>query len=210
MYMLIYVDDIIIISSAETATSRLISQLQKDFAIKDLGDLTYFLGIEISQCHDGLLLTQRKYIGDLLGRLNMSKINGAVTPMVATDKLSRHSGTPLLGDAITRYRSAVGALQYLVLTRPNIAFSVNKVCQFLSKPTEEHWTAVKRILRYLHDTAAYGLLIRKSSSLFLSGFSDADWAGDVDDRRSTGGHAIFLGPNLVAWHSKKQPTSLSL
>jgi histone deacetylase 1/2 len=126
--------------------------------------------------------------------------------MSVTEKLSRHDGQLLSPEDTTRYRSVVGALQYLMLTRPDIAFSVNKVCQFLQTPTEVHWTAVKRILRYLKHTSALGLHIQKSSSLLLSGFSDADWAGCPDDRRSTGGHAVFLGGNLVAWSSRKQPT----
>jgi histone deacetylase 1/2 len=92
------------------------------------------------------------------------------------------------------------------LTRPDISYSVNKVCQFLHSPTEIHWTAVKRILRYLQGTSDYGLVLRRSTSTLLSAFSDADWAGCPDDRRSTGGHAVFLGGNLVAWNSRKQPT----
>jgi histone deacetylase 1/2 len=105
-----------------------------------------------------------------------------------------------------RSRSVVGALQYLTLTRPDIAFSLNKVCQFLQTPTEVHWTAVKCILRYLKHTSSLGLHIQKSSSLLLSGFADTDWAGCPDDRRSIGGHVVFLGGNLVAWSSWKQPT----
>jgi histone deacetylase 1/2 len=107
---------------------------------------------------------------------------------------------------VTRYRSIVGALQYLTLTRPDISFSVNKVCQFLQAPTDAHWSAVKRILRYLKHTLSFGLTLHGSSSTLLSGFSDADWASCPDKRRSTGGHAVFLGGNLVAWSSRKQPT----
>ena len=94
----------------------------------------------------------------------------------------------------------------MTLTRPDLAFSVNKVCQFLHAPTTEHWTAVKRILRYVKGTLDYGLKIRKSSSLCVSGFSDADWAGSLDDRRSTSGFCIFLGSNLISWSSRKQAT----
>jgi histone deacetylase 1/2 len=105
-----------------------------------------------------------------------------------------------------RYRSVVGGLQYLTLTRPDISFAVNKVCQFLSQPTDVHWEAVKRILRYVKGTLQTGLCFRKSASTGVSIFTDADWAGCVDDRRSTSGYAIFVGPNLVSWSSKKQPT----
>jgi hypothetical protein len=100
----------------------------------------------------------------------------------------------------------VGALQYLTLTHPDISFAVNKVCQFLHTPTTVHWSAVKRTLRYIHGTPKLGLNIRKSKSLMVSAFSDADWAGSVDDRRSTGGFAVFLGSNLISWSARKQAT----
>jgi hypothetical protein len=106
-------------------------------------------------------------------------------------------------DDATRYRSIVGALQYLTLTRPDISFALNKVCQYLHSPTTDHWTAVKRILRFVKHTLGYGLHNRSSSSLMLSAFSDGDWAGCTDDRMSTGGFAVFLGPNLISWCAKK-------
>jgi histone deacetylase 1/2 len=120
--------------------------------------------------------------------------------------LSLHEGTPLGSDDSTQYRSIVGALQYLTLTRPDLAFSVNKVCQYLHASTTAHWTAVKSILRYVKDTSGLGITFRRSPSTLLSAFSDADWAGCLDDRCSTGGFAIFIGPNLVSWHARKQAT----
>lgn len=193
-------------SSSTAATDRLLTQLQADFAVKDLGSLGYFLGIEVHHTSPGLILTQRKYIQDLLKRTNMVFSNGVPTPMLPSDKLLLKTGDPLSAEDTTRYRSVVGALQYLSLTRPDISFCVNRVCQFLSAPTTAHWAAVKRILRYLHATIDLGLCITKSGSSLLNAFSDADWAGNLDDRRSTGGYAIFLGPNLVSWSSRKQPT----
>jgi hypothetical protein len=97
-------------------------------------------------------------------------------------------------------------LQYLTLTRPDISFSVNKICQFLHAPTTVHLTAAKRILRYVRETADLGLQIIRSDSMLVSGFSDADWTGCVDDRRYTGGFAVFLGSNLISWSARKQPT----
>src|SRR3954468_5840242 len=128
------------------------------------------------------------------------------TPLSTSEKLSLHDGDPLGPDDSTQYRSIVGALQYLTLTRPDISFSVNKVCQYLHAPTTAHWTAAKRILRYVQGTIHVGLTFQQSSSSLLSAFSDADWAGCLDDRRSTGGFAIFLGPNLVSWSARKQAT----
>jgi hypothetical protein len=206
MYILIYVDDIIILSSSSAATDKLLVQLQEDFAVKDLGVLSYFLGIEVHHTSTGLILTQRKYISDLLRRTNMLSSKGVPTPMLPTEKLSLDGGEKLSPDDATRYRSVVGALQYLLLTRPDISFSVNRVCQFMSAPTNVHWGAVKRILCYLHDTIALGLRFTRTGSSLLSAFSDADWAGNPDDRRSTGGYAIFLGGNLISWSSRKQAT----
>jgi histone deacetylase 1/2 len=194
------------VSSTASAADQLLKQLRIEFPVKDLGQLGYFLGIEVRHMKDGILLVQQKYVTDLLKRTNMHKAKLVSTPMASTEKLSRYEGEPLLAADITHYRSVVGALQYLTLTRPDIAFSVNNVRQFLHAPTEVHWSAVKRILRYLQHTPSLGLFIQKSDSLLLSGFVDADWAGCPDDRRSTGGHAVFLGGNLVAWSSKKQPT----
>jgi histone deacetylase 1/2 len=128
--------------------------------------------------------------------------------MVSSDKLSATDGTLLSTDDSTRYRSIVGGLQYLTMTRPDLSFAVNKVCQYLHAPRCTHWSAVKRILRYVKATLSHGLLLQPSTTSpdLLSAFSDADWAGNSDDRRSTGGYAIFYGGNLVAWSARKQAT----
>jgi hypothetical protein len=120
--------------------------------------------------------------------------------------LSAYEGTTLGPNDAKNYRSVVGALQYLTLTRPDISFAVNKVCQFLHAPTDVHWMAVKRILRYVKQDTKIGLKITKCNSMLISGFSDSDWAGSIDDRRSTGGYAIFLGSNLISWSARKQAT----
>jgi hypothetical protein len=105
---------------------------------------------------------------------------------------------------MTKYRSMVGALQHLTLTRPDISFSVNKVCQYLHSPTTSHMTTVKRILRFLQHTIDFGLHIRRSPSSMANAFSDADWVGCIEDRKFTGGFAVFLGHNLISWCAKKQ------
>jgi histone deacetylase 1/2 len=115
------------------------------------------------------------------------------TPLSMVDKLSLIDGETLSSDDSTHYRSIVGALQYITLTRPDIAFSVNKVCQFLHAPTTVHWAVVKCILRYLRGTISLGLHLSRSYSTIVSAFSDADWAGCPDDRRSTGGFCCILG-----------------
>lgn len=136
----------------------------------------------------------------------MSDCKPVNTPLSISEKLSSQGGALLGPNDSTQYRSIVGALQYLTLTRPDISFSVNKVCQYLHAPTTDHWAAVKRILRYIKHTVKLGLQINKSSSLLVSAFTDADWVGCLDDRRSTGGFAVFVGPNLVSWSARKQAT----
>jgi hypothetical protein len=202
--VLIYVDDIIVSSSSSVVVDWLLDQLQSDFALKDLGSLNYFWGIEFTKHSEGLVLTQDRYTDDIMRHVGMTNCKPMCTPLVVVEKLSARDGDPLSPDDATAYRSVVGALQYLTLTWPDISFSVNKVCQFLHAPTSVHWSVVKQIFRYLHGTRGLGVLFHKSSSLLLSVFSDVDWAGNFDDRRSIGGFAIFLGPNLIVWSARKQ------
>jgi histone deacetylase 1/2 len=206
IFVLVYVDDIIVASSSKEATYGLLKDLERDFALKDLGDLHYFLGIEVKRSREGLILSQARYATDIVQRAGMAKCKAVTTPLASSEKLSITDGVKLSSDDATRYRSVVGALQYLTLTRPDISFSVNKVCQFLHAPTTTHWSAVKRILRYVQGSLNLGLKFRPSHSMIVSAFSDADWAGCPDDRRSTGGFAVFLGPNLISWCAKKQAT----
>jgi hypothetical protein len=201
-YVLIYVDDILITSSLPHRTTTLLQQAE--FAIKDLGPLHFFLGMEAIPTSEGLILSQQRYILDLLRKSNMSDAKPIKTPMSTAHSLYLFSGDPLSDPS--SYRSLVEGLQYLSLTRPDISFAVNKVSQFMHRPTSLHLQAVKRTLRYLKSTISYGLLIRRSPSRHLQAFSDADWAGCPDDRKSTGGFCIFLGPNLISWSSHKQRT----
>jgi hypothetical protein len=198
MYVLAYVDDLIIVSSSKSATSHLLQKLDSKFAIKDLGRLHPFLGIEVQSSASGLILSQRKYISELLHKTHMSACRPVSTPMSSSEKISWQMGTPLSAVETTIYRSTVGALQYLMMTRPDIAFAVNRVCQFMQCPTDLHWTAVKRIMCYLKFTMDDGLKITRSTSDLLSAFSNFDWADCTDDRHSTGGFLVYHGPNLIS------------
>jgi hypothetical protein len=149
MYLLVYVDDIILVSSSSTAASRLVQNLRSEFAVKDLGPLRYFLGIEVAPASSGLVLTQKKYALDLLRRAGMLQCQPVLTPMTVTDRLTSTDGELLSSEDATMYRSIVGGLQYILHTRPDLSFAVNKVCQFLHAPRSPHWSAVKRILRYI-------------------------------------------------------------
>ena len=206
IFVLIYVDDIIVTSSSNEAIRGLLKDLSADFALKDLGDLHYFLGIEVKKHLNGLHLSQAKYATDLVKKAGLQGCKPSLTPLSSSEKLSLAEGKLLSQEDSTKYRSLVGALQYLTLTRPDLSFVVNKVCQFLHAPTGVHLTAAKRIVRYVKHTLNIGLNFSKSSSTLVSAFSDSDWAGCLDDRRSTGGFAVFFGPNLISWCECQQAT----
>jgi hypothetical protein len=159
--------------------------------LKDLGPLHYFLGLEVQHTMDGLCLSQSKYTRDLLDHAGMLSCKEVTTPLPSTGKISAHEDNLLSPDDATKYHSIVGALQYLTLTRPDISFSVNKVCQYLHVLTMVHLTIVKRILWFLKHTLGMGLSIRQSSSTMVSAFFDADWARCTDDRKSTRGFCYF-------------------
>lgn len=204
MFVLIYVDDIIVASSSSEGTTLLLRALGSDFAWKDLGDLHYFLGIEVNKVDDGLIMCQSKYASDVIKRTGMTNCKPVSSPLSTSEKLSEYDGVPLGPEDSTKYRSIVGTLQYLTLTRPDISFALNKICQYLHSPTTTHWTAAEHVLRYVKHTLQLGLKISRSNSTLVTGFSYADWAGCVDDRQSTGGFAIFLEKNLISWSARKQ------
>jgi hypothetical protein len=201
IYMLVYVDDIIITGTHPNVISDIITKLQSEFPLKDLGPLSYFLGIQVTRDATGLHLCQTKYITELLHKTNMSGAKPSKSPCTSGSKLSRLDGEALTDP--TSYRQVVGALQYCTLTRPEIAYSVNQLCQHMHAPSSTHWIAAKRVLRYLQGTTNHGLYYTKSP-LQLNAFCDSDWAGCPDDRRSTTGFAVFLGDCLISWSAKKQ------
>jgi Reverse transcriptase (RNA-dependent DNA polymerase) len=203
-YILIYVDDILITDSNQQHISLYISHLHNTFSLKDLGPLHYFLGIETTQTSQGLHISQTKYLKSLLIKTNMVAAKPCSTPMATNSSLSLLD-SPSFEDPHL-YRSIVGALQYATITRPDLSFTVNKVSQFMHNPTVNHWSAVKRILRYIHGTLSHGLTFHSNSSITLQAYSDADWAGSLDDRCSTSDYCLFLGQNLISWSAKKQPT----
>lgn len=173
-----------------SVSSRLLSFIQRlgtHFAMKDLGDLHFFLGIEAKRTSTALVLTQTKYTLDLLTRTHMQDSKPCPTPLASGSKLSAYDGAPL-SDA-TEYRSLVGALQYLPLTRPDICYAVNQVCQFMHALTTVHLQAVASY----GGSLGLGLTITPGPLTTFFAFSDADWAGCPDSRRSTTGFCVFLG-----------------
>lgn len=199
LLVLVYVDDIILTGSHKAVLESLVQHLKSTFVLKDLGALTYFLGIEVSRCREGLLLSQHKYMVDLLRRHNMDGSKPVTTPMATSSNLS------VSGDVDPKeYRSAIGGLQYLTMTRPDISFAVNKLAQSMSRPTANDWLGVKRIMRYLKGSIHHGLLLRCPQSLQLTAYSDSDFGGNIQDGKSTSAYIIFLDSAPLSWRSRKQ------
>jgi hypothetical protein len=201
-YLLVYVDDLVITENAPSFVHSVIQQLGALFSLKDMGSLHYFLGIEVIPTPVSLLLSQHQYVRALLATTSMSGAKNVSTPLSSTQSLQLDDGTAAVDSS--HFRRIIGSLQYLTLTRPDISFAVNKLYQFMHRPTITHWTVAKRLLRYLKHTICHGLQLRKTGNTALRTYSDADWADNIDDRTSTSAYISFLGSNPISWSSKKQ------
>ncbi|KAL6269518.1 hypothetical protein ACE6H2_026429 [Prunus campanulata] len=200
--LLLYVDDIILTGSSPQLVQTVIDDLGAVFDMKDMGRLAYFLGLQVSYgSTGGIFVHQTKYAQELLNKAGMTNCKACPTPCKPHNQVLQTAGQPLTDP--TLYRSLVGALQYLTFTRPDLSYSVNTVCQYMTTPTEAHFDLVKRILRYIQGTIQYGIHFT-TGPWHLQAYSDADWAGDLNTRRSTTGFVVFLGNNPISWQSKKQ------
>jgi hypothetical protein len=191
----VYVDDIIITGDDETEIRQVKDSLGKQFEVKDLGQLRYFLGIEIARSPKGILLSQRKYVLDLLSETHMLGCRSASTPIDLNHKLSVECGNPVNKE---RYQRLVGRLIYLCHTRPDISYVVSVVSRYMHDPRKEHLEVVYRILRYLKSSPGKGIIFKSHGHLNVEGYCDADWVSCPDDRRSTSGYCVFVGGNLVS------------
>ncbi|GKB88311.1 ribonuclease H-like domain-containing protein [Tanacetum coccineum] len=180
----------------------IIASLHNEFAMTDLGSLNYFLGISAQRSAFGLFLSQSKFAKEILERAYMQNCNMYWTPVDIESKLS--DGNPVSDP--TLYRSLAGALQYLTFTRPDLSYAVQQVCLYMHDPRDLHFTALKRILRYVCGTLDYGLQLYVSTTTQLRAYTDADWAGCPVTRRSTSWYYLFLGDNLLSWSTKCQVT----
>jgi len=167
-----------------------------------MGQPHYFLGIEIIPTTNGIFLSQHRYIRELLQRFDMEGAKPSSTPLSSTTMLQLNDCTAAT-DA-TEYHRIIGGLQYLNLTRPDLSYSINKLSQFMHKPTSLHLQHLKRVLRYIKLTMNHGLMLSKKMKNNLLAYSDADWGGNHDDRTSTSAYIIFFGCNPISWLSRKQ------
>ena len=194
IYLVVYIDDIVIIGNDSAGILCLKSHLHSQFQIKDMGPLKYFLGIKVAQSSSGIAISQRQYALDILTETGMLDCCPSDTPMDPNVKLLPSQGEPLEDPG--RYRRLVDRLNYLTVTRPDITFAVSLLSQFPKAPTDSHWNAAMRILRYIKNAQGHGLLYEDKGNAKIVCYSNADWAGSPLDTRSTPGYCVLIGGNL--------------
>ncbi|GJQ95686.1 retrovirus-related pol polyprotein from transposon TNT 1-94 [Tanacetum coccineum] len=198
----IYVDDIIFASTDHNACNIFSKEMSSKFQMSMMGQMSFFLGLQVSQSPGGIFINQAKYALETLKKYGMDLSDPVDTPMVDRLKLDED----LMGIPVdqTRFRGMVGSLMYLTASRPDLVFAVCMCARYQAKPTKKHFEAIKRVFRYLKGTINMGLWYPKDNAMSLTAYADADHAGCQDSRRSTSGSAQFLGDRLVSWSSKKQ------
>lgn len=206
----LYVDDIVLVGNERHIIARAKGSLQSCFEVKDMGEVNYILGIHVKRdkqlglCH----LSQRRYVCMLLDRFGMTDCHPVKMPINTGEKISGDMCPKEEKDKLDLerfpYRSLIGSLMYAaVCTRPDISYVVMKLSQYLNDPGMGHWIAAKRVLRYLKGTMDYGPTYSKESKKLI-GFADADWGGDLDERKSTSGYVFMMGGAPISWASRKQ------
>ncbi|RVW69235.1 Retrovirus-related Pol polyprotein from transposon TNT 1-94 [Vitis vinifera] len=203
----IYVDDIVFGSTSSECALDFSKEMKSEFEMSMVGELTYFLGFQVKQLKDGIFLSQSKYARELVKNFGLESTKHFRTPMPTNLKLSKDESGK--GVEETLYRSMIGSLLYLTASRPDIAFSVGVCARYQACPKESHLIALKRIIRYIAGTLELSLWYPFDTHSDVACYTDADWAGNVDDRKSTSGGCFYIGNCLVAWMSKKQ-NSISL
>jgi len=197
----IYVDDLIYTGNDEDMMNGFKNSMISVFDMTDLGKMQFFLGIEVIQRTDGNFICQKKYAIDVLKRFAMAESNPVSSPIVPGVKLNKDDQGVQVDESY--YRQIVGSLMYLTTTRPDMMFSVSLISRFMSRPTELHLQAAKRILRYLQGTTNFGILYKREGMDELHAFTDSDYAGDLEDRKSISGYVFLMSSGVVSWLSKK-------
>ena len=199
----VYVDDLIVTGSRSEDVDSFKKQMKEVFEMSDLRSLSTYLGIEINQRPDCISLSQGGYAHHILEKRGLLNCNSSQTPLEARVKFSKNGGGSRVDPTV--FRSIVGSLRYLTHTRPDLLYLVGILSRYMETPTSDHLSAANRILRYVKGTLNFGLIYLKcqvQDALF--GYSDSDFVGHVDDRRSTSGHVFFMGSSIVSWGSMKQ------
>ncbi|KAL9225842.1 hypothetical protein vseg_001721 [Gypsophila vaccaria] len=202
--VLVYVDNLVIAGNDGDAISDFKSYISRCFHMKDLGKLKYFLGLEVARNASGIFLCQRKYALDLVSETGFLGSKPAHVLMEENHRLALATDSPL--EDSSKYRRLVGKLIYLTLTRPDICYSVHILAQFMQTPTQSHWDAVLRVVRYIKGSPGQGIFLRANMPLVLEAYCDSDWSSCPISRRSLSAYFIFLGGSPISWKTKKQTT----
>ena len=197
----VYVDNIVFGGTSEVLVQKFPSTMANEFEMSLVGELSFFLGLQVKQTKKGVFVSQTKYPRNLLKKFGWNSPKHARTPMSTTTKVSVDSAGKDVNN--TLYRSMIGSLLYLTTSRPDIAYSVGVCARYQSSPKESHIRSVKRIFKYISGIVDYGIWMTCDTNTDVVGFSDADWVGCVDDRKSTSGGSFLVGNDPVAWHGKK-------
>lgn len=201
LHILVYVDDFVIAYNDSTALQEFKDYLRRCFRMTDLGNLKYFLGIEVARNASGLYLSQRKYALDIIAETGLLGCKPCYVPVELNHKLAEATG-PLAN--AKQYRRLVGRLIYLTNTRPELGYIVHILSTFMQQPLLPHWEAALRVVRYLKSYPGQGILLKANDSLQISAYCDSDWSSCPTTRRSISAYIIFLGKSPVIWRAKKQ------
>ncbi|GKC61716.1 putative ribonuclease H-like domain-containing protein, partial [Tanacetum coccineum] len=202
MLVQVYVDDIIFGSTNKSWCADFEALMQSRFQMSSMGELTFFLGLQVKQNKDGIFISQDKYVADMLKKFDLVNVKAAITPMET--KLPLTKDEEAFDVDVHLYRSMIGSLMYLTASRPDIMYAVCVCSRFQVTPKTSHLNAVKRIFKYLKGKPNLGLWYPRDSPLDLEAFSDSDYGGSNLDRKSTTGGCQFLGQRLISWQCKKQ------
>ena len=184
-------DDLLVTRGNKAQITVLKQNMMKMFEMADLGEISYFLGMEIRQTPNGIFIYQRKYLKEILKRFGMEECKSVSTPMGKKEKLQKYDGANPIDEGL--YRSLIGCLMYLIATRSDNMFPVSILSKFLNYASELHMVAAKRVLRYLKGTFSYGIKLYKVQEFKLHGYSDSDWTGSMEDMRSTSRYCFTFG-----------------
>ncbi|KAK5840674.1 secreted RxLR effector protein 161-like [Gossypium arboreum] len=177
-------------------------KMQQVFEMSDLGQMSYFLGMEVSQTQQEIFLSQKAFALKILNKFSMLNCKATSTPVAIGEKLSSQGNFEKVSEST--YRSLVGCLLYLTATRPDIIFAISLLSRFMHCCNKKHFQATKRVLRYIKGTKSYEMFFSKVENMKLIGYADSDWAGSIDDMKSTSGYLFTLGSTIFCWSSKKQ------
>jgi len=197
----LYVDDLLFTGNDVKMMQKFKQDMMQAYEMSDLGLLNYFLGIEVSQVKEGIFISQKKYTKSILQKFKMMDCRSVAIPLAANEKFRKDDGEKKANSSL--YRSLIGSLLYLTSTRPDIMFAASLLSRFMQEPSQVHFGAAKRVLRYLQGTMDYGIMYKFGGDLNLIGYSDSDWAGSIDDMKSTSGYAFLFGSSICSWLSKK-------